>query len=78
VKVLSVDPEAQRMSLSLRQARRAKEKENKKQNRPAVKEKGNESAGHENQEEESTGIGKIGDLVGDVLNKNIFDNNGEN
>ena len=63
VKVLSVDPQAQRMSLSLRQA---KEKEKKKEPKQPKKTEPAQETEYKN-EEDSGGI-KIGDLVGDIFN----------
>ncbi|NLO89723.1 MAG: bifunctional 4-hydroxy-3-methylbut-2-enyl diphosphate reductase/30S ribosomal protein S1 [Clostridia bacterium] len=83
VKVLSVDSEAQRMSLSLRQALREKERAAKRENDKKKEAAKKEEATAENKENKITaepepletgeGISKIGDIVGDILKKEDFE-----
>ena len=81
VKVLSVDSEAQRMSLSLRQALKEKERaakrENSKKKETAKeeakdKDKENKNISELDPPETGEGISKIGEIVGDILKKEDF------
>ncbi|NLK01329.1 MAG: bifunctional 4-hydroxy-3-methylbut-2-enyl diphosphate reductase/30S ribosomal protein S1 [Clostridia bacterium] len=77
VKILSVDPGAQRMSLSLRQARQPKVKEVKeerkeKTQKPVTKREPKKAKSEPIEtEDEGSGI-KIGDLVGDVFDEDFL------
>ena len=68
VKILSVDPEAQRMSLSIRQAKPKEKKPEQEKERPPKKKENVEHNGSYTEDEEG------GITIGDLIDKDIFDN----
>ncbi|MGI6555233.1 MAG: 30S ribosomal protein S1 [Bacillota bacterium] len=68
VKILSVDPEAQRMSLSIRQAKPKEKKQEQEKERPPKKKENVEQNGSYTEDEEG------GITIGDLIDKDIFDN----
>lgn len=71
VKILSVDPEAQRMSLSLRQA---KEKEKKHEEKEKVKPPKKKEHKEHTEQASYTENNEGGITIGDLIDRDIFDN----